>query len=152
MQKAVFLLLVTILAIGASLRPLPAQSTPDKITLGTITLSLNNLPIYVAQDKGFFSKENLFVEAVVLNASTRAIPALIGGSTQISASSAMTTIRAVEKGANLKIVGGLINAPVYDLYSPPKYKTIKDLKGATIGVTGLITSDTRQKAGTLGIG
>jgi ABC-type nitrate/sulfonate/bicarbonate transport system substrate-binding protein len=44
-------------------------------------LSLNNLPTYVAQDKGFFAKENLFVEVVVPNASTRAIPALIGGST-----------------------------------------------------------------------
>ncbi|HXK26644.1 MAG TPA: ABC transporter substrate-binding protein, partial [Candidatus Binatia bacterium] len=88
-----------------------AQSNPDKLTIGTITLSLNNLPIYVAQDKGLFAKENIFVEAVVLNASTRAIPALIGGSTQISASAAMTTIRAIEKGAALKIVGGLINAP-----------------------------------------
>jgi len=119
-----------------------AQPNPDKLTIGTITLSLNNLPIYVAQDKGFFAKENLFIEAVVLNASTRAIPALIGGSTQISASAAMTTIRAIEKGAALKIVGGLINAPVYDLYAGAKYKSIKDLKGTTIGVTGLITSDT----------
>src|ERR1044072_5373650 len=54
----------------------------------------------------------------------------------------MTTIRPVEKGAALKIVGGLINAPVYDLYAGPKYKSIRDLKGTTIGVTGLITSDT----------
>src|ERR1044071_3255371 len=122
--------------------PASAQSSADKVTVGTITLSLNNLPIYVAQDKGFFAKENLFVEAVVLNASTRAIPALIGGSTHLSASSAMTTIRAVEKGAALKIVGGLINAPVYDLYAGPKYKSIKELRGTTIGVTGLITSDT----------
>jgi ABC-type nitrate/sulfonate/bicarbonate transport system substrate-binding protein len=124
--------------------PVPGhtQTGPDKITLGTITLSLNNLPIYVAQDKGFFAKENIFVEAVVLNASTLAIPVLIAGSTQLSASSAMTTIRAVEKGASLKIVGGLTNAPVYDLYAGAKYKTFKDLKGATIGVSGLITSDT----------
>ena len=142
MQKLAILLASTALVITVSVQPLRAQAAPDKITIGTITLSLNNLPIYVAQDKGYFAKENLFVEAVVLNASTRAIPALIGGSTQISASSAMTTIRAVEKGANLKIVGGLINAPVYDLYAPAKYKSIKDLKGATIGVTGLITSDT----------
>ncbi len=133
------LFLLTAIATLAFSTSLPAQ---DKITLGTITLSLNNLPIYVAQDKGFFAKENLFVEAVVLNASTRAIPALISGSTQISASSAMTTIRAIEKGAELKIVGGLINAPVYDLFAPSKYKSIKDLKGTTIGVTGLITSDT----------
>ena len=119
-----------------------AQTSPDKLTLGTITLSLNNLPIYVAQDKGFFAKENIFVEAVVLNASTLAIPVLIAGSTQLSASSAMTTIRAVEKGAALKIVGGLTNAPVYDLYAGAKYKSFKDLNGAAIGVSGLITSDT----------
>ena len=130
------------LAIGCLGAPLHAQSAPDKITLGTITLSLNNLPIYVAQEKGFFAKENIFLEAVVLNASTLAIPVLIAGSTQVSASSAMTTIRAVEKGAALKIVGGLTNAPVYDLYASPKYKTFKDLKGSTIGVSGLITSDT----------
>jgi len=122
--------------------PGSAQTNPDKITLGTITLSLNNLPIYVAQEKGFFAKENIFVEAVVLNASTLAIPVLIAGSTQLSASSAMTTIRAIEKGAALKIVGGLTNAPVYDLYAGSKYKTLKDLKGASIGVSGLITSDT----------
>lgn len=119
-----------------------AESAPDKVTVGTITLSLNNLPIYIAQDKGFFTKENIFAEVVVLNSSTRAIAALIGGSIHLSASSAMTTIRAVAKGADLKIVGGLINAPVYDLFAGAKYKTIRDLKGATIGVTGLITSDT----------
>ncbi|HZD42207.1 MAG TPA: ABC transporter substrate-binding protein [Terriglobales bacterium] len=119
-----------------------AQSAPDKVTVGTITLSLNNLPIYVAQEKGFFANENVFAEVVVLNASTRAIPALIGGSIDLSASSAMTTIRAVAKGADLKMVGGLINAPVYDLFAAAKYKTIESLKGSTIGVTGLITSDT----------
>jgi ABC-type nitrate/sulfonate/bicarbonate transport system substrate-binding protein len=119
-----------------------AQTAPDKITLSTISISMNYLPIYVAQERGFFTKENIFLEVVVLNASTLAIPVLIAGSTQVSASSAMTTIRAVEKGAALKIVGGLTNAPVYDLYANPKYKSLKDLKGATIGVSGLITSDT----------
>jgi NitT/TauT family transport system substrate-binding protein len=142
MHRGFLFVISWIVASFALISSLWAQSTPDKITLGTITLSLNNLPIYVAQDRGLFAKENLFVEVVVLNASTRAIPALIGGSTQISASSAMTTIRAVEKGAALKIVGGLINAPVYDLFASPKYKSIKALKGQTIGVTGLITSDT----------
>ncbi len=142
MRRVMIFLTGTWFALMLCCRFADAQSNPDKLTIGTITLSLNNLPIYVAQDKGLFTKENIFVEAVVLNASTRAIPALIGGSTQISASSAMTTIRAIEKGATLKIVGGLINAPVYDLYAGAKYKSIKDLKGATIGVTGLITSDT----------
>lgn len=108
---AVFLTLTLAISTPRS----SAQSNPDKITIGTISLSLNNLPIYVAQEKGFFAKENIFVEAVLLGASTRAIPALIGGSTHLSASSAMTTIRAIDKGAGLKIVGGLINAPVYDL-------------------------------------
>lgn len=32
----------------------------EKITVATITLSLNNLPLYVAQEKGYFAKQNLF--------------------------------------------------------------------------------------------
>ncbi len=144
MKKPLSLLAVLLLSYLVSGMPnrALAQGDKDKLTVAIISLTLNNLPIYVAQEKGFFAKENLFVEVVLLGASTRSIPALIGGSVQISASSAMTTIRAIEKGAGLKIVGGLVNAPVYDLISLPKYKSIKDLKGATIGVTGLITSDT----------
>ena len=141
-RTCVFIFLSVAAVLLANLQPLAAQSEKEKVTLGTITLSLNNLPIYVAQEKGYFAEENLFVEAVVLNASTRAIPALVGESIHISASSAMTTIRAIEKGAALKIVGGLVNGPTYDLMALPKYKSMKDLKGATIGVTGLITSDT----------
>lgn len=134
------ILLLPLAAAGTSNTVLAQEK--EKVTVATITLSLNNLPLYVAQEKGFFAKENLFVELVLLGASTRAIPALVGGSVHISASSAMTTIRAIEKGAALKIVGGLVNGPTYDLISLPKYKSVKELKGATIGVTGLVTSDT----------
>ena len=74
MQKLGFIFFGALVVMSLSFGSLGAQTAPEKITLGTITLSLNNLPIYVAQDKGFFAKENLFVEAVVLNASTRAIP------------------------------------------------------------------------------
>lgn len=142
MARLKILALTICLATAGICEPAHAQTAPDKITLSTISISMNYLPIYVAQERGFFTKENIFLEVVVLNASTLAIPVLIAGSTQVSASSAMTTIRAVEKGAALKIVGGLTNAPVYDLYANPKYKSLKDLKGATIGVSGLITSDT----------
>lgn len=144
MKRFAVLFLYLFIFIAASGMPDTAlgQADKEKVTVATITFSLNNLPLYVAQEKGFFAKENLFVELVLLGASTRSIPALVGGSVHISASSAMTTIRAMEKGAALKIVGGLVNGPTYDLISLPKYKSIKDLKGTTIGVTGLVTSDT----------
>ncbi len=144
MKRFAVLFLYLFIFIAASGMPDTArgQADKEKVTVATITFSLNNLPLYVAQEKGFFARENLFVELVLLGASTRSIPALVGGSVHISASSAMTTIRAMEKGAALKIVGGLVNGPTYDLISLPKYKSIKDLKGTTIGVTGLVTSDT----------
>jgi len=135
--------LVTVLTLSLALSAAPgAALAQEKVTVATITISLNNLPLYVAQERGYFANENLFVELVLLGASTRAIPALVGGSVHVSASSVMTTIRAIEKGAALKVVGGLVNGPTYDLIALPKYKSIKDLKGATIGVTGLVTSDT----------
>ncbi|TAJ96818.1 ABC transporter substrate-binding protein [bacterium] len=141
MKRLLRSLAVLLLSLAVSGTPNTVLAQ-DKVTVAIISLTLNNLPIYVAQEKGFFAKENLFVEVVLLGASTRSIPALIGNSVHISASSAMTTIRAIEKGAALKIVGGMVNGPIYDLISLPKYKSIKDLKGTAIGVTGLVTSDT----------
>lgn len=141
MKRQLSLAMILSLFLALSAGPGTA-SAQEKVTVATITLSLNNLPLYIAQEKGYFANENLFVELVLLGASTRAIPALVGGSVHVSASAVMTTIRAIEKGAALKVVGGLVNGPTYDLISLPKYKSIKDLKGATIGVTGLVTSDT----------
>lgn len=37
----------------------------EKITVATITLSLNNLPLYVAQEKGYFAKQNLFYDKYI---------------------------------------------------------------------------------------
>lgn len=37
----------------------------DKVTVGIITLTLNNLPLYMAQEKGYFAKQNLFYDKYI---------------------------------------------------------------------------------------
>jgi ABC-type nitrate/sulfonate/bicarbonate transport system substrate-binding protein len=48
----------------------------------------------------------------------------------------------VERGAALKIIGGTVPVAAYTLVGCPKYKTIKDLKGTTIGVVSLVSGST----------
>ena len=135
-------LLLSFLVSGTAHTAL-AQGEKEKVTVAIVSLTLNNLPIYVAQEKGFFAKENLFVEVVLLGASTRSIPALIGGSVHFSASAAMTTIRAIEKGAALKIVGGMVNGPVYDLMGKCFYR-LEDFSKAADALEKAVAAEPRN--------
>lgn len=51
-------------------------------------------------------------------------------------------INAVERGASLKIIGGTVPIAAYTLVGCPKFKTIKELKGTTIGVVSLVSGST----------
>ena len=51
-------------------------------------------------------------------------------------------INAVERGASLKIIGGTVPIAAYTLVGCGKYKTIKELKGTTIGVVSLVSGST----------
>src|SRR3989338_850610 len=82
-------LLVALIAV-----PLPSSQAADRLVIGNVSRTLEQLPNYAASDKGFFTEE----------------------------------------GASLKIIGGTVPRAAYSLVSCPKYKTIPELKGTTIGV------------------
>jgi ABC-type nitrate/sulfonate/bicarbonate transport system substrate-binding protein len=48
----------------------------------------------------------------------------------------------VERGASLKIIGGTVPIAAYTLVGCPKYKSIKELKGTSIGVVSLVSGST----------
>jgi ABC-type nitrate/sulfonate/bicarbonate transport system substrate-binding protein len=67
---------------------------------------------------GFFERQGLDVDLVVIRASDVGIQALAGGSLEIAGSASDAPIAAVEKGLDLVIVGGIINGLTQSV-SPP---------------------------------
>jgi ABC-type nitrate/sulfonate/bicarbonate transport system substrate-binding protein len=89
-------------------------------------------PEFVAQDKGFYAREGLTVETLVVDVRT-SITSLIGGSFEVSFANATDLVLAINRGANLVAVGSGLDRAPYALITAPAVRTFADLKGRKVG-------------------
>jgi NitT/TauT family transport system substrate-binding protein len=113
-----------------------------KLRVSSATKTLGYGPLWVASKMGFFDRQGLDVELVVIRASDVGIQALAGGSLEIAGSASDAPIAAIEKGLDLVIVGGIINGLTQSIMAGKKFKTYADLRGATFGAISLTSGVT----------
>jgi NitT/TauT family transport system substrate-binding protein len=130
-----------ILALVACL-PFSLGYAADHIMIGNVSRTVEQLPNYAATDKGFFAQEGIEADVVLIGSTDTLVQALIAGHVQVAIVDPSAAINAVERGAALKIIGGTVPIAAYTLVGCPKYKSIKDLKGTTIGVVSLVSGST----------
>lgn len=90
---------------------------------------------------GFFEREGLEVPIVTMRGSPLTIQALTADSIYVANATVDTLITAYEKGADITMIGGLINGLGLAMVGGKQYKTYADLRGTTIG-TQTLTSGT----------
>ena len=113
-----------------------------RLRISSATKTLGYGPLWVASKMGFFERQGLDVELVVIRASDVGIQALAGGSLEIAGSASDAPIAAVEKGLDLVMVGGIINGLSQSIMAAKKFKTYGDLRGATFGAISLTSGVT----------
>lgn len=128
-------------ALSASGVPLQAQEKL-KLRVSSATKTLGYGPLWIASNMGFFARQGLDVDLVVIRASDVGIQALAGGSLEIAGSSADAPVAAVEKGLDLVLIGGIINGLTQSIMAAKKFKTYNDLRGATFGAISLTSGVT----------
>ena len=89
------------------------------------------IPVWAAWRKGFFEREGLAVDLVLMRGAEKAAMALIGESVNVAVGSADAFIGAVEAGFNVAITAGIINRPSFFIMAKKNYKTFQDLRGAS---------------------
>ena len=141
MMFAKFSLIALLFPIVFHSVPSLAQETV-KLRVSSATKTLGYGPLWVAAKKGFFGREGLDVDLVVIRGSDVAIQALAGGSLEIAGSAADAPIAAIERGLDLVIIGGIINGLTQSIMAAPKFKTYNDLRGATFGAISLTSGVT----------
>lgn len=114
--------------------PKPAMSQ-NKIIVGISSVNIAFLPIYVAQEKGFFKDEGLEVLFVMFNAGSTNLQALIGGDVQIMGSAFVETIGGRAAGIDIKNFWGICNLMPFQLYSHSSFKSMKDAKGKRFAIS-----------------
>jgi len=131
-------LLAAVLACSGA----PAAGAADRVIIGNVSRTVEQLPNYAANDKGFFAQEGIQGDVVLIGSTDTLIQALIAGQVNVAIVDPTPAINAVERGASLKIIGGTVPIAAYTLVGCGKYKTIKELKGTTIGVVSLVSGST----------
>src|SRR5262245_38107252 len=133
--------LTGLLALAACVAACGTQP-PDRLSGNApVTLSVclsstgaGSFPVVFARHHGLFSKYGLDVELTSIDSGSRAAAALISGSAQICQVAAAPVLNAVIAGADLALVGGLINVNPYLLMVPATIRSAEDLKGKAVAV------------------
>jgi len=134
-QIAALIALTLVLAV-----PCEAQEK-FRFPIGESSKTLSYGPLWIAGKMGFFDKEGLEVPIITMRGSPLTIQALTADSIYIANATVDTLISAYEKGADITMIGGLINGLGLSMIGGKGYKTYTDLRGTTIG-TQTLTSGT----------
>ena len=127
-------ILVFLVAVCETCR---AAEDKVKVPLSASSKTLGYSPLWVAARQGFFDRQGLDIQPVLIQGADKSLMALVGGSVAISGAAADAPIGAVERGVDLVVIGGVINGLTHMIMGGKNHKTYEDLRGATLGSSGL---------------
>ncbi|HEX6440250.1 MAG TPA: ABC transporter substrate-binding protein [Candidatus Binatia bacterium] len=109
------------------------------ITVALVSPSWSTgLPTAVARGAGFFRNEGLEVRPVTLASSGPIMMALLmSGQAEMVIAGGVAILRGIARGAPVVVIGGHLSRMSYALISAKGLKTVDDLKGKAIGITGI---------------
>ena len=132
-------LVVCLIAAGIWLSALSALAQEKRnIRIVTVSLGWNAaLPFRVALARGFFKQQGLQVEPILIRGGPAAIAALVSGEVDYAGiGGAQAAFRSRARGLDVSIIGCTSSTTSYLLLGNSKIRTVEDLKGKIIGVTG----------------
>ena len=101
----------------------------DRVRIGYSSISGAYTPIWVAHDAGYFAKEGLQDDIILIPSGTQLAQVTVAGEIEIGSLNGSSAIAAALQGADLKIIGNSGNKMVFSLYVRPEIKSVEGLKG-----------------------
>ena len=109
--------------------------TVEKVRIAYASNSLAFLVPFVAKDRGLYAKHGIEAELIQVRPNV-AMAALLSGDIDY-VELIGSVIRSAGRGAPVRAISTSIKAPFFSFATNSKFKSLKDLKGATIGVTAI---------------
>jgi NitT/TauT family transport system substrate-binding protein len=136
-NRALFRALIVSLLL---LLPAAVAFTQEKKKIRMVFVSLawnSEIPFRAALARGYFKQQGLNVEPILIRGGPAAIAALVAGEVDYAAiGGAQAVFRSRARGLDLTIIGCTSGTTNYILLGNKQTRTVEDLKGKIIGVTG----------------
>lgn len=109
----------------------------DQVSLVLPAKMFLNLPEFVAQERGIYDKHDLDVEFTHIADSSIPVRSLIAGQADIISAGMSETLAAIDKGADLRTIGGIGNGLHYGFWinTDAGIEDVTDLPGKKIGIS-----------------
>jgi len=134
--KATLLLIwITLVLIVSVVGQAQDKSATEKVRVAVATSSMAFLVPFVAKDRGLYLKNGADVELIQMRPNI-AMAALLSGDIDY-VELIGSIIRSAAKGLPVRAISTSIKAPFFSFVAQPKYKSMKDLKGAVIGLASI---------------
>jgi len=140
MTKVIGVLLAVLSVPCLNLRDSMAD---DAIRIGIVSAVFGYGPVFVAKEKGFFKRESLTPEIVVISRTENIVQALLSDSLQFGDVPPNLLLTMRQQGSSdVKLICGSFNGTTYSLVALPKHRKIEDLKGAKLGMSSITSAST----------
>jgi NitT/TauT family transport system substrate-binding protein len=116
-----------------------------EITVGVVAPAYVNIPLWVAQERGFLARRGLRATERVLGTTHGVTSALRDGEVDIALTAPEGSIADALAGGPLRVVAGLTDRPPLSMIALPAHRAFSDLRGGRIGTSSL-TEGTRHVA------
>ena len=136
------LLVVAILLLIASSGP-AAHSQNLQVNFGVTFRNARLIPLWIADEEGFFKKQGLDVKQVNISGGTQGAQMMVSGSVDVSYDDPITCVVSTAGGVPVRVIVGGTPSLAYLIVGGPGVKTIADVKGKRVGSSGLGLSASR---------
>ena len=128
-------LLVALLSVGIEIDHVQAQERRTKVRISNAGFTITALPLLAAKDWGVFSANGLDVELIVMSPPIAAA-ALAQGDIDYVAGVGPASVAATLSGLASRAIWFSSDRISYWLQAPAQYKTLPELKGKKIAISG----------------
>jgi NitT/TauT family transport system substrate-binding protein len=122
-----------------------ANAAATKLRLAFCGQLLCVLPYEVTRARGHFAEQGFDIELVYTRGGNVAMQALVGGAVEYAGTSFDVALQAFANGAPIRRFASTGRLPLFALAVAPKgrdaIKTVKDLEGTTVAISGLGNAD-----------
>jgi NitT/TauT family transport system substrate-binding protein len=121
------------IALAAGFIMNASAEAADRARFSVSSLDIAFLTPAVAHKRGFFKEEGIEAEIIRMNANVSITATATGDIdyTMIFGS----VVRGAIRGLPIKVVASFLDSPTHMLIARPEFKSVKDLKGKTLGVS-----------------
>ncbi|PTW59396.1 NitT/TauT family transport system substrate-binding protein [Breoghania corrubedonensis] len=119
-----------------------AQAAPEKqkIVVGLPVTSATFLPLFLADERGYFKNEGVDVDIVTFRGGTNMVRGMIAGNVDIGVTALAGVSVGIKAGQPIKAFYGGFNMALFEWYAVKGITSIEETKGKRFGVTSLGSS------------